>query len=68
MALFILQMCVQVFREDGDSGEKRISDTPPQMKKLHDFYKEWKGTKLLTPASAKAASNLQTHIGAYGGP
>ena len=45
-----------VFREDGDSGEKRISDTPLQeqmMKKLHDFYKEWKdatdstGTKLL---------------------
>ena len=61
MALFILQMCRAVFREDGDSGEKRISDTPPQeqmMKKLHDFYKEWKDAK------AKAASNLQTHIAA----
>ena len=62
-----------VFREDGDSGEKRISDTPPQeqmMKKLDDFYKEWMdvtdstGTKLLTAASAKSASNLQTHIAA----
>lgn len=63
----------QVFRKDGDSGEKRMSHTPsPQiiLSKLESFAAKWKdakdleGKKLFTSATLSAISNLKKHISA----
>lgn len=60
-----------VFREDGDTGESRISSTPsPEviLKNMDAFNCKWRdaaapdGNRLFTSDSAKAVDNLKVHI------
>ena len=59
--------CVQdlrlVFREDGDSGKKRMSHTPEPAKMMHniDTFQN-KGNSVFTAQTASAISNLKRHI------
>ena len=57
----------QVFREFGDSGEHRITETPSTetlMQKLSDFCSKWNTTAIWTHETDTAAKNLQKHISA----
>ena len=61
----------RVFRCDGDSGEKRLSNTPPPnviLLKLQKFVEKWKdrvddkGVKLFKTDTFTALKNLKVHI------
>ena len=63
----------QVFRQNGDSGERRMADTPLSeeiTKKKKEFCEKWEqmtdssGKRIWTSASAVAVTNLQKHVSA----
>ena len=60
-----------VFRMNGDSGKKRLLDTPEpeiMLRKLESFVKKWKnpqdgvGRKVFTPETIEATRKLKHHI------
>jgi hypothetical protein len=60
-----------VFRKDGDSGDKRLEDTPtPEviLSKLNRFMSKWsgiqdsRGMQLFSPETVKATERLKQHI------
>ena len=55
----------QVFREHGDSGQGRSTETPSKeilQQKLEDFSSKWKGTPIWTQQTDAANRNLHKHI------
>jgi hypothetical protein len=55
----------QVFREHGDSGQGRSTETPSKeilQQKLEDFSSKWKGTPIWTRQTDAAARNLHKYI------
>lgn len=61
----------QVFRQNGDSGERRLADTPPPREitpKLTEWCQKWKhmsdssGNKIWTSATDGAVEHLQKHV------
>ncbi len=73
----LMQLCMRdlrcIFRSDGDSGEKRLDDTPPPdviLSKLDTFTTKWKdraddkGVILFKSETFKAFTNIKRHISA----
>ena len=60
-----------VFRNDGDSGDKRLEDTPTpevNLSKLNRFMSKWsgiqdsRGMQLFSPETVKATEDLSTTL------